>query len=89
MKIIFDSGFLEKLKRVDVRIRMNVKRKIDIFSKNPNDLQLNNHPLQKEYRDYRSINLTADYRAIYKEVIIEDEVIAYFVIFGTHKELYS
>ncbi len=89
MRVFYDSAFYEKLKRVDVHIRKNLKERILIFSRNPNDLQLNNHPLKREYEGYRSIDITGDWRALYKEVPIGEEVIAYFVFLGTHKDLYE
>lgn len=89
MKVFYDPSFYKKLKKVDVRIRKSVKEKILIFSKNPNDLQLNNHPLKREYEGYRSIDVTEDWRALYKEVQIANETIAYFTVFGTHDELYG
>lgn len=88
MKVFFDPAFLDKLKKVDVRIRKSVKEKILIFTKDPNYPKLNNHPLKREYQGYRSIDITEDYRALYKEVELEDEIIAYFVLLGTHDQLY-
>lgn len=88
MNVVYDSDFLKKLKKVDVRIRNALKEKILLFSKNPQDPQLDNHELKDEYTGCRSIDITGDYRAIYKEIKIEDETIAYFVALGTHKELY-
>ena len=89
MKIAYDPAFYDKLKKVNVRTRKRVKERILIFYKNPHDLQLNNHPLKREFKGYRSINITADYRALYKEVTLGKEKIAYFVLLGTHSELYG
>lgn len=89
MKIVFDPAFLSKLKKLNVRIRKNVKERIIIFFKNPNDLQLDNHALRDEHNGYKSIDITSDYRAIYKETQIEDEIVAYFITLGTHDELYG
>ncbi|MEK7165217.1 MAG: type II toxin-antitoxin system mRNA interferase toxin, RelE/StbE family [Patescibacteria group bacterium] len=89
MKVFYDPEFLTKLKNVDVRIRHRVKDRMLIFSKNHHDPQLNNHSLKREYQGYRSINITADFRALYKEVDIGDEKVAYFVLLGTHTELYK
>lgn len=88
MNVIYDSAFYVKLKKVDVRIKKSVKQKILLFSKNPKDPQLNNHPLKKEYLGYNSIDITADYRALYKIIKVENEIFAYFVLLGTHDELY-
>lgn len=89
MKVFYDPAFYETVKKVDVRIKKSVKERILVFSRNPNDLELNNHELKREYEGYRSIDITADYRALYKEVQIGDEIAAYFVEIGTHKELYG
>ena len=89
MKVFYDPAFIKKLKKVDVRIRKSVKEKILVFSRNPLDPQLNNHVLRREYKGYRSINITADYRVLYKEVVMANEKIAYFVLLGTHVELYG
>ncbi len=89
MRIVYDPAFLEKLKKVDVRIKKSLKERLLIFSKNPNDLQLDNHPLREGYQGLRSIDITADYRAIYKETEIGEEIVAYFVLFGTHDQLYG
>lgn len=89
MNIVYDPAFYKKLKKVDARIRTSVKERIQLFSSNPTDPQLNNHPLKASYCRYRSIDITADYRAIYKEVKIGDEIVAYFVALGTHEELYA
>lgn len=89
MTIRYTDNFLKKLKKSDVRIRKAFKDRIVIFTKNPNDPVLDNHPLQREYQGHNSIDITADYRAIYKEVILEDDTYAYFTSFGTHEELYK
>lgn len=89
MRIKYSAVFLKTLKRQDVRIRKSFKQKIKIFEKNPHDLELNNHELSREYQGQRSIDITSDWRAIYKEVQIDNEPVAYFVILGTHKQLYK
>ena len=88
MKVAYDPAFYAKLKKVNVRIKKSVKERISIFSKNPNDPQLNNHPLKRQYQGYNSIDITADYRALYKLGKIGDEIFAYFVLLGTHSGLY-
>ena len=89
MRVYYDPAFYGKLKKVDVRIRKSVKEKIIIFSENPNNLQLNNHLLEKEYEGYRSIDITSNYRALYKEIEQGEEKVAYFVFLSTHDELYG
>lgn len=90
MIVKYSRSFIAKLKKADVRIRKSFKQRIGIFLRNPNDLQLNNHTLQDEWQGHRSIDTTADWRAVYQEVRIgEEEPFAYFTSLGTHKELYD
>lgn len=89
MNIVFDPEFIKRTKKIDVRIRKRLKEKILIFSRNPNDPQLHNHPLKREYLGYRSINITADWRALYREILEDEEKIAYFILLGTHAQLYD
>jgi len=89
MTVKYSPAFFKKLKKVDVRIRKNVKEKILLFSKNPSDPQLNNHLLKREYKGHRSINITADWRALYRDLREGEDNVAYFVALGTHRELYK
>ena len=89
MIVQFDPDFLDQLRSVNVRIRKSFNQKIEIFKKDPYNPELDNHKLQREYKGYRSIDITNDYRALYEEVSLGSETIAYFSLLGTHKELYK
>lgn len=89
MIIRYSPVFLKTFKKLNVRIRNSFKEKVLIFSKNLNDLQLDNHLLKEPYLGLRSIDITADWRAIYKEKTEGEDKVAYFVILGTHEELYK
>lgn len=89
MTIQYDPDFLNKLKSVNVRIRKSFKERIEIFKRDPFNPELNNHKLPEEYEGLRSINITNDHRAIYEQVQVKDETIAYFSLLGTHEELYG
>lgn len=88
MMVRYDPALLQRLKKIDVRIRKSFKKCIAIFTKDPFNQQLNNHPLKREYRGYRSINVTNDWRALYSEKMEGENIIAYFSAIGTHDELY-
>ena len=89
MKIQFGPEFIKTLKKTNVRIRKKFKERIVLFVKNPYHPLLNNHPLKSEYYGFRSINITADWRAIYKEITEDyEESVAFFVAIGTHVQLY-
>ena len=89
MIIKYTDEFLLTLKHCNVRIRKAFKQRLIIFIHNPNDSQLRNHLLRNEYVGKRSIDITADWRAIFEMIEISDEVIIYFTALGTHKNLYN
>ena len=87
--VFSNKEFIAQYKKVDVRIRNAVAEKIRLFQKNPYELGLNNHPLRGAWEGYRSIDITNDHRAVYKEVKEGGEINAYFFVLGTHQELYE
>lgn len=89
MKAKLDPDLLKKLKKLDVRVLNRFRERILLFSKKPNDPELNNHALKREYQGLRSIDITNDYRAVYEEIIMGEDTVAYFSLLGTHKELYG
>lgn len=89
MIIKYSPLFFKTLKKLDVRIRKSFKEQILLFSKNPNDPQLDNHPLKREYQGLRSIDITVDFRAIYEEKHECEKETVYFVLIGTHKQLFG
>jgi mRNA-degrading endonuclease YafQ of YafQ-DinJ toxin-antitoxin module len=89
MNYSFSPYFFSKLRKQNVRVRNSFKEKLLTFSHNPNDPQLNNHPLKDKYAGFSSINVTNDYRAIYRVVIVQGETIALFTDIDTHEGLYG
>lgn len=90
MRVQYDPEFIKILKKQNARIRKNFREAIEIFHKNPLESKLNNHKLKGKYEGHRSINITADWRAIYEDVKDrKDDPIAYFVTLGTHRQLYK
>jgi addiction module RelE/StbE family toxin len=66
-------------------LRKKIQERITIFSENPLHPILRNHSLKGKYKNYRSIDITGDMRALYLQQ--ETEVI--FDIIGTHSQLYN
>lgn len=88
MKVQLAPKLIDKLKKQDVRIQKSFKKAIDLFSQDPTNLELNNHELHREWEGFRSIDITADWRALYQEVQDGNASLAYFVALGTHNQLY-
>lgn len=89
MEVEFSPEFRRKYRKADVRIRRKVDDCLRIFGNNPNDLKLHNHELKREWKGFRSIDITSDYRAIFEYKKVGKETFAFFVEIGTHKELYG
>lgn len=85
MYIIFQHDFKKKLKKLSPKIRKHFYERLTLFELNRFNPVLNNHSVEKVFPGCRSVNVTGDYRAIFKE-ISDDTVI--FMLIGTHSEFY-
>lgn len=85
MKIIFRKEFFKSFHKLDSKIQEVFNDRSELFKNNPFDIMLNNHQLRGKWSGHRSINITGDYRAIYKEL---DNNIVAFVAIGSHSQLY-
>ncbi|MFH1671450.1 MAG: type II toxin-antitoxin system mRNA interferase toxin, RelE/StbE family [Candidatus Portnoybacteria bacterium] len=86
MIVHLHKNFEKQYNKLNKKTKGRVQERLKLFSENPFDPRLNNHPLKGKYTDYRSINITGDLRAVYK-FISEDECI--FVVVDSHSNLYS
>jgi len=89
MKYQLAPELIDKLKKKDVRTRKSFKKALEIFFKDPYNLELDSHELKREWEGFRSIDVTTDLRAIYQEDKEGNEPVAYFVALDTHKVLYK
>ena len=79
------NRFLQKLSTVPFSIQKQTYKRLQLFKQDPFDSQLRNHALREPYLGSRNIDITDDYRAIFKEYRGE----AHFYRLGTHPELYG
>lgn len=87
MQIEYSKKFIKEFKKSPDNIKDFFKKKLGIFIKNKNDIILNNHCLSGKLKKYRSINITGDWRAIFRE--IKKENVVYFIAIGSHSKLYN
>lgn len=85
MTIAYSKNFVKQAKKLDPALRRKILERLTIFSNNPLHTTLRNHQLKGKYKDYRSIDITGDVRALYLQK--EDEAI--FDAVGTHSQLYG
>ncbi|TSC77532.1 MAG: hypothetical protein G01um101433_559 [Parcubacteria group bacterium Gr01-1014_33] len=86
MKIFFHRRFKKQYRKIPEKIKQRFKERLLIFGENPFDPFLHNHALAGEFKDYRSIDVTGDIRALYKAL---NEESVEFVCIGSHHELYG
>ncbi len=85
MKVDFHKKFLKKFKKLPISIRSRFVERKNLFIESPNHPILYNHSVDRAYPGCRSINVTGNYRAIFRP--LKDGVI--FIAIGTHPELYG
>lgn len=87
MQIKFSKKFDKQYDGAPNKIRNAFDERLDLFLKNKFHPLLNNHALKGEYEGHRSLNITGDWRAIFRE--LNSGKITYFEILGTHSQLYK
>ncbi|HSX40536.1 MAG TPA: hypothetical protein VLF68_02890 [Candidatus Saccharimonadales bacterium] len=89
IRIEFTGLFNKQRKEVPLEIKIAFRETLDLFLENPDHKILRKHFLKEKYAGYQSIDITPDYRAIFKEVKTERHVSIKFYIIGAHKQLYG
>ena len=86
-RIDFSKRFEKDLKKAPKKIQKAFKNRLEIFLTDKFNPILNNHSLTGNYDNYRSINITGDWRAVFRELDAGETV--FFDILGTHSKLYK
>ncbi|NDK08640.1 type II toxin-antitoxin system mRNA interferase toxin, RelE/StbE family [Candidatus Gracilibacteria bacterium] len=89
MDVKYTKSYKKSFSKLDSKIKTKTIERIAIFSVNPFEKILNNHKLLGEYDGYRSINITGDYRAIFREYPDGTYEFVEFIDIGTHSKLYQ
>ena len=85
MKIELHKNFTRSYVKLPKKIQEQFKERKHLFIENRVHPILKNHSVEKRFPGCRSINITGNYRAIFKEN--SDDTIV-FMLIGTHAELY-
>ena len=89
MRIDYSHQFIKHLRKAPKKIQLALRYRLELFLKDPRNPQLRIHSLQGKYRDYKSLNITGDWRALYRELKEDKEIIYFFEMLGTHSQLYK
>ncbi len=86
MITLFHKRFEKQFAKLPARIQDQFQLHLEVFSDDPFNPVLRNHALIGRQRAYRSINVTGDIRALYREL---DQATVLFTHIGSHSELYE
>jgi mRNA-degrading endonuclease YafQ of YafQ-DinJ toxin-antitoxin module len=67
MEIKYSKRFRSQYHKADKQIRAAFSQMLDLFLSNPNNPFLRNHALRDTFAGYRSIDVTEEWRAIFRE----------------------
>jgi len=87
INIKFSKKFSKQYDKAPRKIKEAFDQRLALFLEDRFRPLLNNHPLKGMYRNCRSINVTGDWRAIFRE--LNSGKIIYFDTLGTHSRLYK
>ena len=86
MNVKFTKKFEKQYNKAPKKIRNVFEFRLKLFMSDKLSPTLNNHHLTGKFAGYRSINVTSDWRAIFRG--LEGGEIVYFDLLGTHSQLY-
>jgi len=89
MKIIFWKKFDKSYNKLSEKFQDKFNERLILFEFEKFSKILNNHSLKWKYNWYRSINITWDYRAIFKEFPNWTYEFVEFIDIWTHSRLYK
>ncbi len=89
MLIRFSKRFSKHREKADIKIKFAFGQRLKLFKQDSFHPLLNNHQLTGKYSGYRSINITGDWRALYREEDEDGNIVIIFEVMGTHSQLYK
>jgi mRNA-degrading endonuclease YafQ of YafQ-DinJ toxin-antitoxin module len=66
LRIEFSERFNKQRKEAPLEVKVAFLEALELFQENPNNPQLRNHSLKEKYSGYNSIDVTDDWRALFK-----------------------
>lgn len=87
--INFSPRFNKQLTKAPDEIKLAFLDALELFVEDQSNPILRNHALRKKFTGYKSIDVTGDCRAVFKEKQQGNQKIIVFYTLGTHKELYG
>jgi addiction module RelE/StbE family toxin len=89
MEIEYTNKFRGQYRKAEKSIRTAFAQTLDLFLADPQNPFLRNHALRDTFAGFRSIDVTADWRALFRESKSDERTRITFHLLGTHEELYG
>ena len=86
MRFVNDRVFERQYKKLPRAMREKVVERLQLLVSDEFNPLLNNHKLNPPYAGYRGINITGDWRLIYKRINVNA---FYMRAVGTHHQLFG
>jgi addiction module RelE/StbE family toxin len=86
MVIRYTKTFKNQYKKLPTKIQDQFGDRLKLFLVDPTDSRLRIHPLKGKYVGYWSMNISGDFRTLFRR---DGEEIIIFGLIGTHSELYG
>jgi len=86
MEIHLHKTFKKQFKKLSPKIKRNYFERVNLFLKEPLHQLLDNHSVDYIYPNWRSINITGNYRVLFEP---QDDDSVMFMKVGTHSQLYK
>ena len=88
-RIEFTPFFDKQRKAAPLEIKEAFLETLALFPAHPDHPTLRNHPLKEKFAGLRSIDVTEDWQAVFKETYAGERKLITFHMIGTHHELYG
>ncbi len=89
IRFSYSRNFQKQLEKAPLKIKEAFRQRRKLFNRDQFAPQLKNHRLTGKLKNYRSINITGDWRALYSANKINKENVIIFEALGTHNQLYK
>ena len=88
-RIEFTPLFTKQRKAAPLEVKQALLDTLELFLADPLNPFLRNHALKEKFAGFRSIDVTEDVRAVFKEEQSGERKVITFHLLGTHDELYD
>lgn len=91
IRLLFSKRFNADLAKVPASVKIALDEALELFEENPLNPHpsLRSHSLKERYSGHLSIDVTGDWRVVYKIHKRKTYIVITFRAFGTHEELYG